>query len=119
MSLIPALDDILWYGTLTIPPATEQPHGVHLPVATLLPLAGTYTVSNNPSLKMRITVSGSRIYAQYTNQSAFPIFASATDDFFYTVVAARIRFGRDINGKPDKLTLYQNGREIVMDRDAE
>jgi hypothetical protein len=50
--------------------------------------------------------------AQLTGQSAFPIFASARDKFFYKVVDAQLDFERDASGQISAVVLHQNGRDI-------
>ena len=44
-------------------------------------------------------------------RSAFPIFASAKDKFFYRVVDAQLDFARDADDKVVAVILHQNGRD--------
>lgn len=48
---------------------------------------------------MIVTSEGNALFAQLTGQSRFPIFSSATDEFSWKVVDARIKFNRNEKGE--------------------
>lgn len=73
--------------------------------------AGVYQIS--PTFKITITTQGSDCFLQATGQPKLSIYAEEADKFFLKVVDAKIVFGRDSDGKIEKLTLYQNGAERV------
>ena len=76
--------------------------------------AGTYQLA--PGFTIAIRKAGGRLLAQATGQDAYPIFASARDEFFYKVVEAQISFRRDVSGKVTSLVLHQGGREMPAPR---
>jgi CubicO group peptidase (beta-lactamase class C family) len=76
--------------------------------ATLLGYVGKYQLA--PGALFDITVNAGQLYARLANQPALPVFASAKDKFFYTVVDARLDFEHDADGKVVALILRQNGR---------
>ncbi|HEX2860979.1 MAG TPA: serine hydrolase [Lacunisphaera sp.] len=86
------------------------PKEVTLPVETLREYAGDYPLA--PTFVITITETGGALFAQATGQGKVPVFASAKDEFFYKVVAARISFQRDGAGKVTGLVLHQNGRDM-------
>jgi hypothetical protein len=70
---------------------------------------GTFALS--PDITISMSVDNGVLHTQLTGQPKFPVFASASDDFFLKVVNARLRFERDAGGKIVAVTLIQNGRE--------
>lgn len=62
-----------------------------------------------PGAVFIITLNGDQLQAQLTGQASFPVYASARDAFYYTVVDAQLSFKRDKDGKVDALVLHQNG----------
>ncbi|MGH8427435.1 MAG: serine hydrolase [Gammaproteobacteria bacterium] len=80
-----------------------------LPAATLSEYVGHYRLA--PDVVFDVTLKGDQLYAQLTGQSAFPVYASAKDKFFYTVVDAQLDFVRDDKSKVIALVLHQNGTD--------
>ncbi|HEX5313928.1 MAG TPA: serine hydrolase [Gammaproteobacteria bacterium] len=87
--------------------ATSTPI-VTLPAATLREYAGQYRLA--PGAVFDVTLAGDQLSVQLSGQPAFPVYASAKDKFFYTVVDARIEFVRDGEGNVVALVLHQNGQ---------
>ena len=58
---------------------------------------------------LRIFRDNDVLFAQATGQGAFPILASATNEFFTRIVDASISFTRDGEGIVTGLILHQNG----------
>ena len=56
-----------------------------------------------------VTVRESQLFAQVTDQPAYPVFATDTDRFFYKVVDAELEFLRDESGAVHELVLHQAG----------
>lgn len=81
-----------------------------LDIDTLDSLTGTYEVA--PGIQFDITREGSHLYAKYTGQDRYEIYAESENRFFYKVVEAEIAFDKDENGQVEGLTLYQLGIEI-------
>jgi D-alanyl-D-alanine-carboxypeptidase/D-alanyl-D-alanine-endopeptidase len=77
--------------------------------ATLAAYIGHYQLA--PGAVFTITIKDGQLMSQLSGQSAFPIFASARDKFFYKVVDAQIDFERDAKGSIVALVLHQNGAE--------
>ena len=63
-----------------------------------------------------VALRGDHLEAQLTGQSAFPVFASSKDKFFYRVVDAQLAFERDGDGKVVAVVLHQNGRDMRAPR---
>ena len=82
-------------------------HAVTLAPATLANYVGRYRLG--PNVMFDVTLKDGQLMVQLTGQSAFPVFASAHDKFFYRVVDAQIDFQRNASGKVDALILHQNG----------
>jgi CubicO group peptidase (beta-lactamase class C family) len=91
-------------------PKPSIPKHVDLPIATLRQYLGNYTLT--PSFVLTITEENDALFAQATGQGKAPIYASAADEFFYTVVKAQISFQRNASGAVTGLTLHQNGRDM-------
>ena len=91
------------------------PQEVLLPAETLADYPGVYRAA--PAATFTVTAREGGLAVQLSGQGAAPVFATARDEFFYKVVAARIRFTRDAAGKVTGLTLFQNGREVPAVRE--
>ena len=63
-----------------------------------------------------VVLKRDHLEAQLTGQSALPIFASAKEKFFYTIVDAQLDFERDAGGKIAAVVLHQNGRDMRAPR---
>lgn len=86
------------------------PPSITLSPAVLAGYAGSYPLA--PEFVLVVSVESGALHVQATGQPKFPVYASAKDEFFYTVVEARISFTRDAEGKIDGLVLHQNGRDM-------
>jgi CubicO group peptidase (beta-lactamase class C family) len=95
-----------------MPPAALYPPEVKIVGAELDDYVGSYRLG---AATFTVTREGERLFARLTGQSAFQVFASAKDEFFYKVVDAQLSFTRNAGGKVDALILHQNG----VDRRAE
>lgn len=87
---------------------------VRLDPATLKQYVGRYQLA--PGAVFDITLRNDQLSAQLTGQPAVPIYASAKDEFYYTVVDAQLSFKRDKQGKVDALVLHQNGADQTARR---
>ncbi len=94
--------------------ARPAPTAVTLPAEVLPEYAGSYPLT--PAFVLTVTVENGAVFVQATGQSKFPVQASARDEFFYTVVDARISFTRDAAGKVTGLVLHQNGRDMPANK---
>ncbi len=88
---------------------------VALPAATLDEYPGVYSIDK--TARFTILRRGEGLVARLTGQPFFPVFATAKDEFFYKTVDARLSFLRNAEGKVDRVTLHQNGRDIPAKRD--
>jgi hypothetical protein len=59
-----------------------------------------------------VTLEDKQLQAQMTGQPKFPILPSAKDEFYWTVVDARVKFVTDEKGNVTKAIHYQNGSEL-------
>lgn len=87
---------------------------VKLPAAKLDSVAGQYEL--RPGFVLKVWREGEQLMTQATGQGKLAIQASAEDQFFSTLVDARIIFQRGPDGKVTQLTLHQGGREMVGKR---
>lgn len=72
---------------------------------------GKYVVS--PQFALKIRVEGNRIFTQATAQPEFEIFPINEKKFYLKAVNAQILFEEDDAGNVEKLTIFQNGAQIV------
>lgn len=84
-------------------------NAVQLDAATLRSYVGQYQLA--PGAMFEITLESGQLKAQLTGQPAFPVYSSARDEFYYTVVDAQLSFQRDAQGKVVALVLHQNGTD--------
>ncbi len=87
---------------------------ITLPPAMLAGYPGVYTLS--PGVTIAVTLDGGQLYGQVTGQERFPIFAEATDKFFFRVVDAQVVFERGTNGAVTGLVLHQGGQALYAPR---
>ena len=120
----PSASDIAMHMITGMPPAHETPvppppspapvrEEVSLDPAQLAHVAGTYAMA--PGMVMNVVLSDDGLTAQLSGQPAFPIFAMGPLEFFLKVVDARLVFS-ETDGVVTGATLFQNGREIPMER---
>ncbi len=101
------VDDIgLHYLDPTIP-LDPVPKTVRLSREQLREYVGRYRMI--VGAEFDITLRDRQLYAQLSNQPAFPIYPEALDRFFYRVVEAQLDFKRGDDGRIDHLILHQNG----------
>jgi hypothetical protein len=89
--------------------STGGHHAIHLDAATLKQYVGRYQLA--PGAVFDITLHDDQLSAQLTGQPAVPVYPSAKDEFYYTVVDAQLSFKRGTDGKVDALVLHQNGAD--------
>ncbi len=82
--------------------------------ATLEHYVGRYQLA--PNVIFDISLDKGQLMAQLSGQPSFPIYPSAEDEFFYTVVDAQLSFKRDLKGAVNALVLHQNGADQVAKR---
>lgn len=82
---------------------------IHVAVTTLRQYVGRYQLA--PSMVFEITLENGQLNALLTGQPAFPVYPSAKDEFYYTVVDAQLGFQRDAGGQVDAVVLHQNGTD--------
>ncbi len=83
---------------------------VRVPDDVLESYLGRYQIQ--PTFAIEVTRDGPHLYAQATGQGRFEIFPSAENEFYLTVVDARITFNRSEDGEVASLTLHQNGQHM-------
>jgi D-alanyl-D-alanine-carboxypeptidase/D-alanyl-D-alanine-endopeptidase len=91
-----------------------EPQEIAFDAATFGDYVGKYRFDFGAVLDVVLT--SDHLEAQLTGQSAFPIFASGKDKFFYKVVDAQLDFERDGGGKVIAVVLHQNGRDMRAPR---
>jgi D-alanyl-D-alanine-carboxypeptidase/D-alanyl-D-alanine-endopeptidase len=93
------------------PPATPSPDVV-LESAVLDSYPGTYVIAG-AGASFTVTRTASGIAIMLTGQSAYPVFATSKDHFYYRVVNATVDFERDASGAVKRLILHQNGSVVT------
>ncbi len=66
-----------------------------------------------PKVIITITRSNDKLFVQLTGQPRFRVFAESDNKFFLKVVAAKLTFNRNAEGKIASVTLSQNGEQIA------
>jgi hypothetical protein len=92
----------------------EAPKAVELPAAVLAEYPGEYQATPQATFTVRARPGGLEV--RLSGQGFNPVYATARDEFFYTVVEARISFTRDAAGKVTGLVLHQGGRDLPAAR---
>jgi D-alanyl-D-alanine-carboxypeptidase/D-alanyl-D-alanine-endopeptidase len=86
---------------------------VTVDAAVLEKYVGKYELM--PNFVLTVTRDNTQLNAQATGQPAFPIFAKASNVFFYKVVEAQLTFNEN-NGVVESVTLFQGGQTITGKR---
>lgn len=71
---------------------------------------GSYELA--PNFIIKVTKEGDSLYTQATGQQKFKIYPESEDKFYLKVVAAKIKFNRNTEGRVESMTLYQNGQQV-------
>ena len=93
----------------TVADAAQGNKVVTLDQAALAGYVGHYRLTSNTMFE--VTSKDGQLLVKLTGQSAFPVYASARDKFFYRVVDANIDFEHDASGKVIALVLHQGGTD--------
>ena len=109
------VDDIGVHLFNPLMPLKEIVKPVAVPVEKLAKLDGWYDLGN---AKLRITHEGTQLFAQYTGQGRYPVFAKSPTEYVYRVVAASLDFAVKEDGTVTQVTLHQGGRDLVATRMA-
>lgn len=80
---------------------------VKLTAAELDAILGQYQYG--PGAVMTVTRDGDSVFAQLTGQPKFPIYPKSATDYEWRVVAAKVSFAKDADGKVTKAVHTQNG----------
>jgi len=70
----------------------------------------------NPSFVISITKEAERLYAQATGQPRVELYAESEIKFFMKAIDGKILFVKNEQGSPEKLILFQDGREMTGKR---
>jgi CubicO group peptidase (beta-lactamase class C family) len=104
--------DDLGFATLVADtPLKPAYKATFLPPSSLEAYEGTYRLADKLLLTVFRVDDG--LFARATGQSAFPILASAPDEFFGKAWGIAISFTRDAGGTVDGLVLHQNGDHVA------
>jgi serine-type D-Ala-D-Ala carboxypeptidase/endopeptidase len=94
----------LFDPTSPIQPAHKR---MTLPPEALDAYTGVYLLS--PHMALRITRADDHLMAQATRQPSFPVYPSATNEFFAHIANISMSFQRDGSGQVTGLVLHQQG----------
>lgn len=107
------VEGIIFGKSLKIPGGSSHTKSITLSPAQLKIFDGVYAIKNMPQAKVIITSNGRRLFAgSSTSSTILEIYPESEDDFFYTVVDAKIKFIKNDKGIVDKLVYTQNGIQI-------
>jgi uncharacterized protein YneR len=98
------------------PAAAAEGKEIALDPASLQAYVGRYPLA--PGFALEVTAEKGQLYVQATAQPRIPVYASATNEFFYKVVDARLTFERDAAGKVIAVVLHQNGQHVRGAKEA-
>lgn len=70
----------------------------------------------NPSFVISITKEAGRLYSQATGQPRVELYAESASKFFMKAIDGKILFVKNEQGSPEKLILFQDGREMTGKR---
>ncbi len=110
-----AAENILFNKPFIMPKPLPLLKSILLSPAQLKVIEGVYTLA--PGFKFTITTEQNQVYAQLTGQPKVEVYPESESDFFYTVVPAKLKFGKDSTGAVKNLTLFQNGKELKATKD--
>jgi hypothetical protein len=94
--------------------STADRREITLPVETLTKYVGTYELT--PDAKVAIRLSVNQLMAQLTGQAQLPIFPESETKFFYKIVDAQLEFQKDAGGAIIAVVLHQNGIDQTAPR---
>lgn len=83
---------------------------IDLPPAVLDSFVGEYLIG--PKAVLKITRQGNQLYTQLPGQPVLPIYAENDTTFFLRVADARLEFGKNADGKIERVSVIQNGRSL-------
>jgi hypothetical protein len=89
-------------------------NAIVLDPATLAQYVGVYDAGHGAAFTVKSENGG--LSVMLTGQSFAPIYPSAPDEFYYTIVDAQITFTRDASGQVVGLVLHQGGQTISATR---
>jgi hypothetical protein len=61
---------------------------------------------------LAITADDDKLYAKLGGQGKYQVFPLGKDEFFWKIVEARLKFGRDEKGQVSQAVIFQNGQEL-------
>ena len=101
------VDDLAFATLDPAAPLAPAHRAIALSSSELDRYTGRYQLA--PNFILTVSVIEGQLLAQATGQGAFPIFASAKDEFFARIAGIAISFTRDTHGAVSGLVLHQNG----------
>lgn len=105
--------DSVGMGSL-VPGSLALPSTIAMAPEALTQYAGRYQLA--PGFELTVTPAAPGLKVQATGQPAFIANASAQDEFFLTVVEARLSFKRNAAGAIESVVLHQGGRAMPAPR---
>lgn len=106
-----SVDDLGFAALDADMPLAPAVKAIALSDADLAQYEGRYKLADN--FDIRIIRDGHQLYGQATGQGAFPLFASAPNEFFAKIASIAITFTRDGKGAVTGLVLHQGGDRVA------
>lgn len=88
---------------------------VSLSTDQLKKYVGEYQVGNGGA-SFFVTQNNNQLYIRLTGQNKLPVYPKSKDIFIYKAVNAKVQFFMNDGKHPNRLTLFQNGREITAEK---
>lgn len=107
-----AVENILYNKAFQIPGSAPVKKMIQLNTAQIKAVVGSYAIKDAAQVKFKITSEQDKVFAQLANQPKVEIYPSTSNEFFYIVIDAKIKFTMNEKGIAKKLVLFQNGKEI-------
>jgi len=85
---------------------------ISVPEQELDAYVGSYQL--HPGFDIAVFHKGDQLMTQATGQSAFPVYASAKDEFFAAVADISLSFKRDDQGKVTNVVVHQHGDHVAF-----
>lgn len=93
---------------------TYEPENVKISAKVLQSYIGTYQV--NPDMEVSITVEDGRLYGEPKGGGKAELFPMSENKFYLKVDNIQVVFNKNEEGVTDRITIYQQGQEMVAKR---
>jgi CubicO group peptidase (beta-lactamase class C family) len=115
-SIMSTIDEILNSQSPAMPDRVLAKKSVQNTVAQLKEYTGNYAIAGTSDHRYLVRIKADRLFINLPGQFEVPVYMESADTFLYTEMDAKIKFGRDQNGKISTLTFLKDGQQASMVR---